>query len=179
MYKYKCKIIRVVDGDTVDVDIDLGFGVWLNNQRIRLYGIDTPECRTRDKEEKYFGLMAKALVNDFLKEGSIQHLSTRLDKKQRGKFGRILGEFWIYDSWVDRQTTLNAALLIRNYAVEYNGQSKAEIEQSHLVNRRIIWERLGYGEKELREIQGKSYSASNYTTKREDIFLQANRKKGS
>ena len=112
MYKYKCRIIKVVDGDTVDVDIDLGFGVWLNNKRIRLYGIDTPECRTRDKEEKYFGLMAKALVKDFLKEGSIQHLSTRLDK--RGKFGRILGEFWIYDSWTDRQTTLNNALLIRN-----------------------------------------------------------------
>ena len=53
MYKYKAKIIRVVDGDTVDVDIDLGFGVWLNNQRIRLYGIDTPECRTRDKVESY------------------------------------------------------------------------------------------------------------------------------
>ena len=179
MYKYKCRIIKVVDGDTVDVDIDLGFGVWLNNQRIRLYGIDTPECRTRDKVEKYFGLMAKALVKDFLKEGSIQHLSTSLSKSRKGKFGRILGQFWIYDSWTDRQTSLNNALLVRNYAVEYNGQSKAEIKQSHLVNRRIIWERLGYGEKELREIQGKSYSSNNYTTKREDIFLQENGKKDS
>ena len=52
MYEYKCKIDRVVDGDTVDVDIDLGFGIWLRKERVRLYGIDTPECRTRDLEEK-------------------------------------------------------------------------------------------------------------------------------
>ena len=51
MYTYSCKILRVVDGDTVDVDIDLGFGVWMVKQRIRLYGVDTPESRTRDKEE--------------------------------------------------------------------------------------------------------------------------------
>ena len=52
MYEYKCKMVRVVDGDTVDVDIDLGFGVWLRNQRIRMYGIDTPESRTSDDVEK-------------------------------------------------------------------------------------------------------------------------------
>ena len=55
MYEYKCKILRVVDGDTVDVDIDLGFGVWLRKERVRMMGIDTPESRTRDKEEKKFG----------------------------------------------------------------------------------------------------------------------------
>ena len=49
MYEYKCKLVKVVDGDTIDVDIDLGFGVWMRNQRIRLYGIDTPESRTSDK----------------------------------------------------------------------------------------------------------------------------------
>ena len=52
MFEYKCKLVKVVDGDTVDVDIDLGFGVWLQNQRIRLYGIDTPESRPSDAEEK-------------------------------------------------------------------------------------------------------------------------------
>ena len=56
MYEYKCKIVKVIDGDTVDVDIDLGFGVWLHKERIRLYGIDTPESRTRDLEEKEFSL---------------------------------------------------------------------------------------------------------------------------
>ena len=60
MYEYKCKVVRVVDGDTVDVDIDLGFDVWLSKQRVRLYGVDTPESRTRDKEEKKYGLRAKA-----------------------------------------------------------------------------------------------------------------------
>ena len=48
MYEYRCRIDRVVDGDTVDVDIDLGFGVWLREERVRMYGIDTPESRTRD-----------------------------------------------------------------------------------------------------------------------------------
>ena len=134
MYEYKCRIIKVVDGDTVDVDIDLGFGVWLNNKRVRLYGIDTPECRTRDEEEKYFGFMAKALVKDFLPEGSTQRLSTLLSKSRKGKFGRILGEFWIYDSWTDSQTTINKALLIRNYAVKYDGQSKKEIEKNWIMN---------------------------------------------
>ena len=52
MFEYKCKLVRVIDGDTVDIDIDLGFGVWLRKQRIRMYGIDTPESRTRDLEEK-------------------------------------------------------------------------------------------------------------------------------
>ena len=56
MYEYRVKILRVVDGDTVDVDIDLGFGVWMHKERVRLYGIDTPESRTRDKEEKKYGL---------------------------------------------------------------------------------------------------------------------------
>ena len=59
MYEYKCKIVKVIDGDTVDVDIDLGFGVWLHKERIRLYGIDTPESRTRDLVEKKYGNMAK------------------------------------------------------------------------------------------------------------------------
>ena len=56
MYEYRAKLLRVIDGDTVDVDIDLGFGVWMHKERIRLYGIDTPESRTRDKVEKIFCL---------------------------------------------------------------------------------------------------------------------------
>ena len=59
MYEYKCNIVKIVDGDTVDVDIDLGFGVWLKDERVRVMGIDTPESRTRDKIEKKFGLAAK------------------------------------------------------------------------------------------------------------------------
>ena len=59
MHEYKCKILRIVDGDTVDVDIDLGFGVWLHKERIRMMGIDTPESRTSDKEEKVYGSRIK------------------------------------------------------------------------------------------------------------------------
>ena len=91
MYEYKCRIDRVIDGDTVDVDIDLGFGVWLRKERVRMYGIDTPESRTRDLEEKKYGLAAKAFVLAFLPVDSEQTLRTRKDGK--GKFGRILGEF--------------------------------------------------------------------------------------
>jgi endonuclease YncB( thermonuclease family) len=66
MYEYKCKIVRVVDGDTVDIDIDLGFGIWVRNERVRIHGIDTPESRTRDKVEKKFGLASKAFVKNRL-----------------------------------------------------------------------------------------------------------------
>ena len=58
MYEYSCTIRKVVDGDTVDVDIDLGFGIWMKKQRIRLFGMDTPESRTRDLEEMKYGLLA-------------------------------------------------------------------------------------------------------------------------
>ena len=67
MYEYKCKVVRVVDGDTVDVDIDLGFGVWLHKERVRIIGMDTPESRTRDKEEKsmdYSTNRTKVLLDD-------------------------------------------------------------------------------------------------------------------
>ena len=99
MYEYKCKILRVVDGDTVDVDIDLGFGVWMHKERVRINGIDTPESRTRDKEEKVFGLAAKERVKELLPIGSMQVLKTEIDKSgedKKGKFGRILGDFKIY-----------------------------------------------------------------------------------
>ena len=131
MYEYNCKIVRVVDGDTVDVDIDLGFAVWLKKQRIRLFGVDTPESRTRDAVEKKFGIMAKNFVKGRLLVGSMQVLRTRLDDS-RGKFGRILGEFVMED------TTLNQLLIVTNNGVPYFGQSKAEIEAAHLENRKKL-----------------------------------------
>jgi len=127
MYEYKCKVVRVVDGDTVDVDIDLGFDVWLSKQRVRLYGVDTPESRTRDKEEKKYGLRAKAFVEYHLPLESSQILRTRVDKS-RGKFGRILGEFVVDD------TTVNDLLIATHNAVLYHGQSKAEIKEAHRNN---------------------------------------------
>jgi micrococcal nuclease len=131
MYEYNCKIVRVVDGDTVDVDIDLGFAVWLKKQRIRLFGVDTPESRTRDAVEKKFGIMAKNFVKGRLPVGSMQVLKTRMDDS-RGKFGRILGEFVLED------TTLNQLLIVTNNGVPYFGQSKEEIEKAHLENRKKL-----------------------------------------
>lgn len=94
MYEYRCIVKKVVDGDTVDIDIDLGFGVWLNDQRVRLIGIDAPETRTRDLEEKEEGYKAKRFVESFLGEGTEQIL---ISKEFKGKFGRILGDFKIND----------------------------------------------------------------------------------
>ena len=133
VYEYKCKIVRVVDGDTVDVDIDLGFGIWMHKERIRLHGIDTPESRTRDLEEKKYGLLAKEQIRFFLPEGSMQTLVTVRDKA--GKFGRILGKFKIFDSKNDCETTINDWMIQEHHAAPYFGQSKEEIAQIHLDNR--------------------------------------------
>ena len=133
VYEYKCKIVRVVDGDTVDVYIDLGFGVWMHKERIRLHGIDTPESRTRDLEEKKYGLLAKEQIRFFLPEGSMQTLVTVRDKA--GKFGRILGKFKIFDSKNDCETTINDWMIQEYHAAPYFGQSKEEIAQIHLDNR--------------------------------------------
>ena len=140
MYEYSCKIVRVVDGDTVDVDIDLGFGVWRHKERIRLHGIDTPESRTRDLEEKKFGLLAKKQVEHFLPEGSIQTLLTVKDKA--GKFGRILGKFKIEDHMHPTPTTINEWMIRHHHAAPYFGQSKDEIAQIHMDNRSMakdVW----------------------------------------
>ena len=132
MHEYKCKILRVVDGDTVDVDIDLGFGIWMHKERVRLLGIDTPESRTRDKEEKKFGLLSKEYVKSHYPVGSMAILRTHKDKT--GKFGRILGEL----VWED--STINKIMVDEHYAVLYNGQSKEDIEEQHLENRKRLIE---------------------------------------
>jgi len=132
MHEYKCKILRVVDGDTVDVDIDLGFGIWMHKERVRLLGIDTPESRTRDKEEKKFGLLSKEYVKSRYPVGSMAILRTHKDKT--GKFGRILGEL----VWKD--STINKIMVDEHYAVLYNGQSKEDIEEQHLENRKRLIE---------------------------------------
>jgi micrococcal nuclease len=132
MYEYECKISRVVDGDTVDVDIDLGFGTWRCAERIRLYGVDTPECRTRDKQEKAAGLLAKEFVEDALHVGGTYKLQTR----EKGKFGRFLGVIFI-----TKKTSINAALISENLAVAYHGQSKEAVQDEHAANYEILKEK--------------------------------------
>ena len=133
MYEYSCKIVKVVDGDTTDVDIDLGFGVWMKKQRVRFYGVDTPESRTRDLEEKKYGNIAKDLVLTLMPVGSMQTLITEKDKS--GKFGRILGKFRVHEPHLDKWVILNEFMVDNHYAVEYHGQSKESIEEEHLLNR--------------------------------------------
>ena len=144
MYEYRAKILRVVDGDTVDVDIDLGYGVWMHKERIRMMGIDTPESRTRDKVEKKFGLASKEYVKAYLPIGSMQILKTEIDKSgedKKGKFGRILGDFLVYDSKEDAQRKLTEIMIDQGYGVAYFGGSKEEIDAQHLKNReRLISE---------------------------------------
>ena len=136
MHQYRCKMVKVVDGDTADVDIDLGFGVWLKKQRIRFYGIDTPESRTSDKEEKPYGLAAKAFVLKYLPIGSDQVLVTIKDDAT-GKFGRILGRFLLNDSLIECDF-LDELMIERHLAVSYYGQSKELIAEKHIENRSYV-----------------------------------------
>ena len=116
LYHYNAKVVRVVDGDTVDTSIDLGFDIRIG-QRVRLYGINTPECRTRDKDEKKAGLAAKARLVEMLKENKNKCvIKTSLDKK--GKYGRVLGVLYVND--VD----LIEAVVNEGHAKQYYGGSR-------------------------------------------------------
>lgn len=134
MYEYRCKVVRVIDGDTVDVDIDLGFGVWLHKERVRLHGIDTPESRTRDLEEKKYGLAAKEFLTKMLDDEGGIILKTYKDAE--GKFGRILGELWRTTEYGDQ--SINQYLVDKHHAVRYYGQSKSEMVSEHLHNRTLV-----------------------------------------
>jgi len=137
MYEYRVKIIKVVDGDTVDVDIDLGFGVTLTDERVRIMGIDTPESRTRDKVEKVFGIAAKNALKSMLGETSI--LKTQINRDgedMKGKFGRILGDF-IIDRNGDSISVVQA-LIEDGHAVDYYGGSKNDIQAAHMINRKKL-----------------------------------------
>jgi micrococcal nuclease len=134
MYEYKVNILKVVDGDTVDVDIDLGFGVWLRNERVRLAGIDTPETRTSDAIEKVFGQAAKDRLSSLL--GAEAILISRISKSGdnvKGKFGRIIGNFKTENGEVIADILMN-----EGHAVAYNGGDKDNIQKQHLINRQKL-----------------------------------------
>lgn len=136
MYQYKCRINKVLDGDTVDIDLDLGFNIVLANQRVRMAGIDTPESRTTDKEEKPRGMLSKKKLGEKLPIGSWQKINTMKSDNNDDKFGRILGKFILEDG-----TNVNQWMIDSNYAVLYQGENKDNVQTQHQLNKKILLER--------------------------------------
>jgi len=121
-YIYRAKLERVVDGDTVDALIDVGFDIWVK-KRIRFMGVDAWESRTRDLEEKKKGLAAKARVIELLQETSSKPGYFRLKSHGVGKYGRVLGEIFIQDE-KGKQYNINEQLKLEGHAYEYFGGKK-------------------------------------------------------
>ena len=134
MYEYNAKLSKVIDGDTIDADIDLGFQTFVK-QRIKLYGVDTPQSRSKVATEKEEGIKAKNKLIELLP----RDFKVRTVLNRRGKFGRVLGELWInctedgheFGGW----TNINQWLCENGYAVNYTGQNKADVADEHRANR--------------------------------------------
>jgi micrococcal nuclease len=136
MYIYRCKINKVVDGDTVEIDLDLGFNMMLVNQKVRMSGIDTPESRTSNNEEKARGMLSKKKLAEKLPVGSWQKIQTMRSDSNDDKFGRILGVFIMEDG-----TSLNQWMIDNNYAVLYQGENKELVQEGHRYNKQKLIER--------------------------------------
>ena len=155
MYEYRAYVNRVVDGDTVDVDIDLGFGIVLTDERVRIMGIDTPESRTSDKVEKIFGLASKERLKELLGKQTI--LKTQINKDgedMKGKFGRVLGDF-IVEEWEGQPRMVTDVLIEEGHAVKYHGQNKADVQVAHMANRNRLMEEGVVDPKLVQETEAK------------------------
>lgn len=133
MYQYKAKILKILDGDTVEIDLDLGFNITLAAQKVRLSGIDTPESRTTDTEEKPRGLLSKKKLQEKLPVGSYLTIETLRADSNDDKFGRILGIFIAQDG-----TNINQWMIANNYAVSYLGENKELVKEAHQQNKKIL-----------------------------------------
>lgn len=139
MYEYNVTITRVVDGDTVDVDIDLGFGMVYKKQRVRLMGIDTPESRTRDLVEKLFGKASKYHLQHLLEDQAVTLIS-----HDKGKFGRILGELFVTSELAEghpvfeHRVSVNQQMINDCHAVAYTGANKDTTIAQHMENRKVV-----------------------------------------
>lgn len=148
--RYQVKVLKVVDGDTVDVDIDLGFGIWLKDERVRIMGIDTPESRTSDKVEKVFGLAAKDRLKQLLEKDAILITTDNKDgEDMKGKFGRILGDFMVGDRRVTE------IMIEEGHCVPYHGQAKSDVEVAHMANRNRLMQEGVVDPKIVQEAQEK------------------------
>lgn len=135
-YEYHAKVKNVVDGDTIEVDIDLGFDVILSSKKIRLVGLDTPESRTSDKIEKIFGLASKDFVKKFIESCKDRWIivKTYIEENPNEKYGRLLGEIINPENKV----SLNEQLINLGYAVGYQGENKSTTKEEHLKNRKRL-----------------------------------------
>jgi micrococcal nuclease len=133
-YEYHAKVTNVVDGDTIVVDIDLGFNVVLSNQSVRLLGVDTPESRTSDKIEKIFGLASKEYAKEFVENCKKQIILRTHKSDDSEKFGRLLGEIINPES----KEVLNNSLIEEGFAVKYLGENKDNVKNLHLQNRKRL-----------------------------------------
>lgn len=133
MYSYRCIIRRIIDGDTIDVDVDLGFDMWLRYHRVRLRGIDAPESRTSDKVEEKFGEAAEQYLAKLLPIGE-EFTIKSYKHGPREKYGR-----WLADILIDN-TTVNELMMKNHHAVLYQS-NKELMEQAHLQNRKILIEK--------------------------------------
>ena len=132
MYDYKCKLDRVVDGDTVDLNVNLGFDIWVK-KRVRLYGIDAPESRTRDLEEKKLGIAATVALKELLDDAIRLHNGTiRLESKiyERDKFGRVLGILHLDTTREDENsgTTIMTSTVINRWMVQEGHANKTTFD---------------------------------------------------
>lgn len=135
MYEYKCVVVNHVDGDTIDVDIDLGFDVCLKDVRFRLSGIDTPEKFTSDVEERVFGNASSVRLAELLPIGSTAIVKSGVNKSGKNvkeKWNKWLGEFFVNGNNINKQ------MIAEGYAVAYYGQNKADLEMAHLSNRQKL-----------------------------------------
>ena len=121
-YIYKAKLDRVVDGDTVDALIDVGFNIWFK-KRIRFIGLDTWESRTRNLEEKKLGKLAKERTRQLLEEVSSKPGYFRIKSHGLGKYGRVLGEIFVMDK-DGKQWNVNQTLISEGHAYVYDGGKK-------------------------------------------------------
>lgn len=129
--EYDVHVVKIVDGDTVDVDISLGFGVWLKDERVRIMGIDTPESRTSDEVEKLFGRAAKNRLYQLLeKDAKLITTEDANGEDMKGKFGRILGDFRAADGRL-----VTEIMIEEGHCVPYFGGAKEDVQAQHMANR--------------------------------------------
>jgi len=126
---YPCKLIKIIDGDSLIVDIDLGFDIVLKSQSVRLDGIDTPEIHSPDLIEQKQGALSKQALIDLT---LFSNLILQVSKNDRDKYGRILAIM------ISNGVNVNEHLSLHNYAVKYEGANKGKVKEQHLINRQIL-----------------------------------------